>query len=101
MEVLQGAEQQVRQQVSADLSRQQQEVQQLLAQHSAEVARDSIKQLRADQVCAMEHLPRAWPKQSSQGRIQNGTKPTPCFRLAYVTAAVLPAQQHMQCCACY
>lgn len=57
-EALQGAEQAVRQlgqqlqqQVAADLGRQQGEVQQLLARHSAEVARDTIKQFRADQVC--------------------------------------------------
>jgi hypothetical protein len=56
-EALQGAEQAVRQlgqqlqqQVAADLGRQQGEVQQLLARHSAEVARDTIKQFRADQV---------------------------------------------------
>lgn len=57
VEVLQQAELQVRQlgqqlqqQVASDLGRQQQEVQALLARHSADVARDTIKQLRADQV---------------------------------------------------
>lgn len=58
VKALQGAEAQVRQlgqqlqdRVAADLSRQQQEVQQQLTRHSAEVARDTIKQIKADQVC--------------------------------------------------
>lgn len=41
---------QLQQQVAADLAKQQQEVQQLLTRHSADVARDTIKQFRADQV---------------------------------------------------
>jgi hypothetical protein len=62
VEALQGAEQgvqQVREQLAADLRRQQQEVQQLLAQHSAEVARDTIKQFKADQVCGIQQSPAA------------------------------------------
>lgn len=57
VEALQQAEQHVRnagqqlqEQVAANLSRQQQEVQQQLTRHTAEVARDTIKQLKADQV---------------------------------------------------
>lgn len=44
---------QLQQQVAADLSKQQQEVQQLMTRHSADVARDTIKQFKADQVCLM------------------------------------------------
>jgi hypothetical protein len=58
VEALQSTEQAVRQegkqlqqQVAADLSKQQQEVQQLMTRHSADVARDTIKQFKADQVC--------------------------------------------------
>jgi hypothetical protein len=100
MEVLQGAEQQLRQQVSADLGRQQQEVQQLLAQHSAEVGRDSIKQLRADQVCAIGAPFKAWPNLLGQGRIQSSTEFILCPALRHITAAALQAQQHSRCCAC-
>lgn len=57
VEALQQAEQHVRkagqqlqEQVAADLSRQHQEVQQQLTRHTAEVTRDTIKQLKADQV---------------------------------------------------
>ena len=42
--------QQLQQEVTADLSHLQQEVQQQLARHGAEVARDTIKQIKADQV---------------------------------------------------
>jgi hypothetical protein len=44
---------QLQQQVAADLSKQQQEVQQLMTRHSADVAWDTIKQFKADQVCLM------------------------------------------------
>lgn len=98
VEALEGAEQgvqQVREQLTADLCRQQQEVQQLLAQHSAEVARDTIQQFRADQVRGTAaHLPAAVLQQ------QTLCARALTHRMAAACATDPPAARpaHMHCC---
>lgn len=96
VEALQGAEQgmqQVREQLTADLRQQQQEVQQLLAQHSAEVARDTIQQFKADQVRGTaDDLPVAVLQQALCARALTQ-------RMAVACATDLPAAcpAHVQC----
>lgn len=101
VEALQGAEQgmqQVREQLTADLRQQQQEVQQLLAQHSAEVARDTIQQFKADQVRGTaDALPAAVVQQTSCARAQTQRMAAACTT---DPPAARPAHMLTDCSSC-